>query len=154
VRIVNPEHRPESKRLILRNDLSELPRLARWIEALMPRNSSPDEAFAVSLCLEEAVANIIMHGCAKDDTLKISVEVERAAGTLTARIEDNGQRFDPTQVPSPPPAASLDDAKIGNLGIDLIRSFASGMQYERRKCRNRLTLRFLESRATHRGVGQ
>ncbi len=150
---MNPRHQREAKHLVLRNDLSELPRLARWIEAQMQRDSSPDVAFAISLCLEEAVANIIMYGSAEDDTLKIAVEVERAAGTLTARIEDNGQRFDPTQAPSPPPAASLEDAKVGNLGIDLIRSFASGMQYERRRGRNRLTLRFLELGATTRGVG-
>jgi serine/threonine-protein kinase RsbW len=39
-------------------------------------------------------------------------------------------------------AKSLDDAKIGDYGIHLMRSFASGMHYERREGRNRLTLRF------------
>ena len=45
-------------------------------------------------------------------------------------------------------ATSLEDAKIGDLGIHLMRSFASGMHYERRGGRNRLTLRFLEPQAT------
>jgi anti-sigma regulatory factor (Ser/Thr protein kinase) len=40
------------------------------------------------------------------------------------------------------------EAKIGDLGIHLMRSFASGMHYERRDGCNRLTLRFKESRAT------
>ena len=38
------------------------------------------------------------------------------AQTLVARIEDNGRHFDPTQVPPPSVATSLDDAKIGDLG--------------------------------------
>ena len=43
-----------------------------------------------------------------------------------------------------PPAASLEEAKVGDLGIHLMRSFASGMDYERRDGRNRLTFRFVE----------
>ena len=31
-------------------------------------------------------------------SLKIAIELERLGGTLVARIEDNGQPFDPTQV--------------------------------------------------------
>jgi anti-sigma regulatory factor (Ser/Thr protein kinase) len=41
-------------------------------------------------------------------------------------------------------ANSLAQVRIGNLGIHLMRSFASSMQYERRDGRNRLTLRFSE----------
>ena len=65
-------------------------------------------------------------------------------GTLVARIEDNGQPFDPTQVAPHPLPSTLKDAKIGDLGIHLVRSFASRMDYERRHGRNRLTLRFEE----------
>ena len=105
-------------------------------------------SFAVQLCLEEAVANVIMYGGAKGDRLEIAVELERNGEALVARIEDNGRQFDPTPVPAPSIATSLEDAKIGDVGIHLIRSFASGMRYERRGGRNRLTLRFLEPQAT------
>ena len=64
-----------------------------------------------------------------------------------ARIEDNGSAFDPTQVVRPPVSASLAEAKVGNLGIHLMRTFASGMYYERRDSRNRLTMRFVEVNA-------
>jgi hypothetical protein len=65
---------------------------------------------ASQLCLEEAVANIIMHGGAKDEGLQIAVELERNGGTLVARIEDNGRPFDPTRAPSPALANSLEEA--------------------------------------------
>ena len=64
---------------------------------------------------------------------------------LVARIEDTGCEFDPTQFPPLSMAKSLEDAKIGDYGIHLMRSFASSMHYERREGRNRLTLRFAES---------
>jgi tripartite-type tricarboxylate transporter receptor subunit TctC len=39
---------------------------------------------------------------------------------------------------------ALEEAKVGDLGIHLMHSFASDMHYERRDGRNRLTLRFVE----------
>jgi anti-sigma regulatory factor (Ser/Thr protein kinase) len=133
-----------ASRLVLRNDVAELERLAGWIGGFARLGLSPDVSFAVQLCLEEAVANIIMYGAAKNDALVIAVELERNCGTLVARVEDNGRQFDPTRAPPPAPAASLEEAKIGDLGIHLMRSFANGMDYERREGRNRLTLRFVE----------
>jgi anti-sigma regulatory factor (Ser/Thr protein kinase) len=127
--------------LLLHRDLAELERLTVWIEGwAMPPNLS----FAVQVCLEEAVANIIMYSATQDDRLEIVVEVERGDQTLVARIEDNGSAFDPTQVLRPPVPASLAEAKVGNLGIHLMRSFASGMHYERRDSRNHLTMQFVD----------
>ena len=137
-------------RLVLRNDLAELERLAGWIEGWAQQGVSPDVSFAIQLCLEEAIANVIMYGAARDDRLEIAVELERNGSTLVARIEDTGRQFDPTQVPPPTVATSLEEAKVGDLGIHLLRSFASGMDYERRDGRNRLTLRFVEAQATSR----
>ncbi len=134
----------EASRLVLRKDVAELKRLAGWIEGFTQERTSPDVSFAVQLCLEEAVANIIMYGARRDDPLEIPVELERNGENLVARIEDNGQQFDPTRAPPPVSARSLEEAKVGELGIHLMRSFATGMDYERRDGRNRLTLRFVE----------
>ena len=135
----------EANRLELRGDLSELSRLAEWTKARTPQVIAADTLFAVQLCLEEAVANIIMHGGgAKDDRLQIAIALERNGGTLVARIEDSGREFDPTQFPPSSVAKSLEEAKVGDLGIHLMRSFASDIHYERRDGRNHLTLRFVE----------
>ena len=105
----------DARRLLLHRDLAELERLAAWIEDRAARDLSADLSFAVQVCLEEAVANIIMYSPGKDAPLEIVVEVERRDQALIARIEDNGSAFDPTQVPRPPVPASLAEAKVGNL---------------------------------------
>jgi serine/threonine-protein kinase RsbW len=138
---------PNARRLLLHRDLAELQRLAVWIEDEAARGLSANVSFAVQVCLEEAVANIIMYCSTTDDRLEIVVEVERRGELLVARIEDNGSAFDPTQVLRPPVPASLAEANVGNLGIHLMRSFAAGMHYERRDSRNRLTMRFIEEGA-------
>jgi serine/threonine-protein kinase RsbW len=139
-----------TRRLLLHRDLAELERLAVWIEGWAMRDLSADLSFAVQVCLEEAVANIIMYSATQDDRLEIVVEVERTDQGLVAWIEDNGRVFDPTQVPRAPVPASLAQAKVGDLGVHLMRSFANGMHYERRDNRNRLTIRFVEGSAKDR----
>jgi serine/threonine-protein kinase RsbW len=114
----------------------------------MDQRPSPARDFyrclvAVQLSLEEAVANIIMHGGARDDRLAIAIELERDGATLVARVEDTGCEFDPTQFPPLSMAKSLEDAKVGDYGIHLMRCFATDMHYERQEGRNRLTLRFV-----------
>jgi serine/threonine-protein kinase RsbW len=109
----------QANRLELRSDLAELKRLAGWLKAQSHG------------------------GGAKDDRLRIAIELERNAGTLVASIEDSGREFDPTH-PPPSVAESLEEAKVGDLGIHLMHSFASDIHYERQDGRNRLTLRFVE----------
>jgi hypothetical protein len=55
----------EANRLKLGSDFAELKRLAGWIES--QQELTGETSFAIQLCLEEAVANIIMYGGAKDD---------------------------------------------------------------------------------------
>ena len=132
----------ETSRLVLRNDLAELDRLAGWIERWAEQGVPPDTRFALQLCLEEAVANIIMHGRAEEERSEIAIELEQEGDTLRAQVEDSCQKFDPTGFPPRTPAASLEEAKVGDLGIHLMRSFACGMRYERRGQRNRSTFWF------------
>ena len=65
----------EANRLKLGSDLAELKRLAGWIES--QQELSGETSFAIQLCIEEAVANVIMYGnCGKDDRLQITVHLE------------------------------------------------------------------------------
>ena len=55
-------------RLDLRSELSEIQRLHAWIEDLASRYAiSGNLQFAMDLCLEEALCNIIQHGYGGDE---------------------------------------------------------------------------------------
>ncbi|MFL4967746.1 MAG: ATP-binding protein [Xanthobacteraceae bacterium] len=130
------------EQLTLKRELNELDRLAAWVQAIEQRMALPPAvAFALELCLEEAVANIIMYGDASGHG-DIAITLEQASGRLLARIEDDGWQFDPTTAAQRVPPRSLDDAKVGELGIHLMRTFASDMRYERKSGYNTLTLTF------------
>jgi serine/threonine-protein kinase RsbW len=130
------------ERVILKRELSELDRLAVWAKDVEQRlGLAPTVAFALGLCLEEAVANIIMYGDA-DHHGDIAITLEHVSEGLLARIEDDGWQFDPTDAAPRETPRSLDDAKVGELGIHLMRSFATEMRYERKRGCNSLTFTF------------
>jgi serine/threonine-protein kinase RsbW len=132
----------QQQQIVLKRELGELDRLGSWIQAFEGEiDLVPDIAFALELCLEEAIANIIMHG-GPMGVGEISVTLRHASPGLVATIQDDGVQFDPTTAPRRATAQSLDEARPGEHGIQLIRTFATDMRYECDRGRNTLTLTF------------
>lgn len=136
-----------SDRLVLRTALPELERLTTWLQSVV-RNArlEDDMAFALQLCLEEAVANTVMYGGSQEDA-PIAIEFAHSGGVVTATVTDSARPFDPTQVPPREKPSSLNEARVGELGVHLMRQYSSEIHYERRDDQNRLTLRFDRSKA-------
>jgi anti-sigma regulatory factor (Ser/Thr protein kinase) len=115
----------------------------RWVDDIVATlGLSPRCAYALRLCTEEAVANIVMHGLPRGDgadmvALRLDVE---SADCLVLTVEDGCAAFDPSSAPSPIPPASLAEAPIGGLGIHLMRQYASALSYRREGDTNRLTI--------------
>jgi anti-sigma regulatory factor (Ser/Thr protein kinase) len=132
-----------ARRLTIRPELAQLARLARWAEEFVRAAGLPfDRLFAIQLCVEEAVANVIRHSGAADTREDIAVELAQAEGHVLATVADRGRSFDPTAAPGFCKPASIAEAAVGRFGIHLMRTFAEEMRYERRDGWNRLTLRF------------
>jgi serine/threonine-protein kinase RsbW len=130
-------------RLLLSHHRQDLGRLSHWLDEQEGTLAIPDGiAYAVRLCLEEAVANLIIHTQTTSEGPDITVDLGWKGGIMVAAIEDHGLPFDPRMAPAPVRPASLDDAIPGGLGIHLMRSFASEIDYASVSGRNRLTLRF------------
>jgi len=134
----DPRHR-----MVIKAELAELARLATWAEAFArSARLSANLLFAIQLCIEEAVANIIMYSGAAERREDVAVELMQAGDDVVAIIEDGGRSFDPTTAPAHRKPTTIEEAQVGELGIHLMRSFSAGIKYERRDGRNRLTLRF------------
>jgi anti-sigma regulatory factor (Ser/Thr protein kinase) len=127
----------------IRNESSELDKLTQWIiETCDAARLSKKTAFAVQLCLDEAVANILEHGKGSARASAIAADLERSDSQVVLDIEDDGGPFDPSQVAPPQLPQAVESASVGGRGIHLIRQFSSRMEYARRGGRNRLRLTF------------
>lgn len=99
-------------------------------------------AYAVRLCLEEAVVNLIDYTPATGKEPDIAVELDWQDDTLVAVVEDQGPPFDLRAALALVRPSSLETALPTGRGIHLIRSCASKIGYDSVQGRNRLTLHF------------
>jgi anti-sigma regulatory factor (Ser/Thr protein kinase) len=129
--------------LTLRNDRAELARLMTWIDELAGQlELSPQAKYAVQLCLEEAIVNIISYAFEPGTENEVKINVCRDGRTVCAEITDHGRPFDPLTQEVRQRPADLASAHIGGLGITLMRNFAATIGYQRADGMNRLTLSF------------
>jgi len=127
---------PPSAEITLTGSLAAIGEAGDWLAAwLAPRSAPADLAFAMRLCLEEALANIVMHG-GRDESAAISASLAERKGAFILSVSDDGVPFDPVTAETPK------DADVGGNGLILLRRYASAMRYERETDRNRLTLVF------------
>ena len=133
----------EVYKLTLRNDRAELPRMVAWIDRIISHLGLPTStAYALHLCLDEAVINVLSYAFEPDTLHYVHIAVWREGGTLYAEIIDDGRPFDPRSYELPALPKGLMSAQVGGLGIRLIRSSATRICYQRSGSTNRLLLSF------------
>ncbi len=130
------------RRLELGSSLTELARVAPWVGELADEYDFSDETrFAIELCLEEVLSNIVRHGYRGEAGQQISIDFARRDGGLIFVVEDSAPQFEPIE-PADAVPESLDTITPGGQGIRLLYRFAGSVKYERLDGRNRLTIEF------------
>ena len=81
-------------RLTLKSQLDDMARLWPWVEALIAQFDLPsDTAFAIHLCLEEAISNVIRHGYDGQPGKTLTVDCASPnAHEVVFTIEDQASR--------------------------------------------------------------
>jgi serine/threonine-protein kinase RsbW len=131
-------------RLELDSRLTELSRVQPWIEALADLHGlGEDVRFAIQLCMEEALANVVMHGYGNEPGHPIAIQCWVSDGALFFAIEDKAPHF----APSDPDSQNLikpdlESMTPGGNGIRLMRRFAGSLTYEKISDGNRITMSF------------
>ncbi len=140
---------PSPRQLLqLDSRLSELSRVRPWVESAADRlGFTEEDQFAILLCLEEALANIILHGYRAQPGHPIDLAASVEDGTFRITIDDQAPPFSPLD-PQPAPVngsagdSSLDSLAPGGNGLRLLNRFAGSLHYERLRAANRLTITF------------
>jgi len=133
--------------LILGADFSEMDKVHPWLMEAAEKHSIPDGTVNyLNLCLEEMVLNIMKYGY-EDETLKdiepkITVSMEWNGEQATLCIEDNAKAFNPLEHESRPTPTTLEETRIGGLGIELVKNFSESISYQRKNDLNHLTVVF------------
>ncbi|RGE45669.1 ATP-binding protein [Comamonas testosteroni] len=104
-----------------------------WLEQVGEERSWPPKSvFALTLCADEALTNIVSHAKPADDAaLQIKLQLGMLDGGIALCLADNGREFDPTQQASAELAESLDEAEVGGHGLRLMRHYLQRFEYRR-----------------------
>ena len=115
----------------LKPELKELYTLNEFI-----LNELPEENIQVNLILEEIFVNIVEYS--KADYIKVNAEFETPI--LTIEFIDNGIEFNPLLKKAPETPETIEDAKIGGLGIFLTKEMADNLEYYYQNGENHLKI--------------
>lgn len=81
----------------------------------------------VYLALNEALANAVRHGNRGDPTKRVRVEVRLTPAEIEVEIQDEGDGFDPGELPDPTAADNL--LKTSGRGVFLMRCYMDQVEY-------------------------
>ena len=90
--------------------------------------------------IDELLNNIISYAFRDESEHRITIDMELSGERLTVVIADDGVPFDPLSVETPDTETSLQDRKIGGLGVALVRSVVDSVTYQRQIGKNVMTL--------------
>jgi serine/threonine-protein kinase RsbW len=110
------------------SDPAEARRVQEEIEQLLQARSATDhDLFSVRLALEEALINAIKHGNQLDRSKKVSICYRFLPDRFEIQITDEGNGFDPNDVPDPTAVENLE--RPCGRGLMLMRHYMTEVDY-------------------------
>ena len=101
---------------------------------------SEDVKCNLNVVADEMISNIINYSDSALHNEKVILSITKKNNDIKMRITDFGCKFNPLLRESPDVESSLDDRKIGGLGIYIVRQFSKEIRYQRKQNKNILTI--------------
>jgi len=126
----------------LKNNLAELDKLCGCLETFGQEfELSKKFILEINLALDELFSNIICYGFTDNSEHIIRMTMTLENDELLISIEDDGIRFNPIDFEIPDMPHSIEECKIGGLGIHIVRKLVDDISYQRCDDKNVLTLK-------------
>ena len=110
------------------SDLAEARRVQTLIEeSLQACAYSEHDIFSIKLALEEALVNAIKHGNQMDPDKRVFVTYKITPNRFEIRITDEGEGFNPEDVPDPTAIENIE--RPCGRGLLLMRGFMTEVEY-------------------------
>jgi serine/threonine-protein kinase RsbW len=112
---------------VIPSDLDEARRVQTEIELALHGHFSEAEIFGIKLAVEEALVNAVKHGNQMDPGKSVRISYLVQPGRFEITIGDEGQGFDPADVPDPTAPENLE--RPCGRGLLLMRHYMNEVRY-------------------------
>ncbi len=131
-----------SCKVILENRLDEMQRFVTTLTEFSRVGNLPEDvAFSIQLAIDELFTNIVSYGYDDDSVHQIEIKMAISDAQVRVDLIDDAKPFDPLQEAADPDLdASLEERRIGGVGIHLVRTMMDDVSYRYENERNHLTL--------------
>ncbi len=129
----------KKKSLKVSNQLPELEKIVLFLEALSVEWQVPMKInMELNLVIEELFTNIVFYAFDDDLPHPVTLEMEMPAEkTIIIRISDEGKPFNLLEKSTDELVnQSLEERKIGGLGIHFVKEMMSRVEYQRKNDKN------------------
>ena len=117
--------------VVIPSDPTEARRVQEQIERLLAARGTGDhELFGIKLALEEALVNAIKHGNQMDRAKQVRISYRLLADRFDVHITDEGNGFDPADVPDPTAVENLE--RPCGRGLMLMRHYMTEVAFNER----------------------
>jgi serine/threonine-protein kinase RsbW len=111
------------------------------VEKAQKAGFSPNDVYAIQTAVDEACSNIIDHAYGGENKGEIFIKVKETKENLKIVLRDQGEPFDPENVPEPDLTSALEHRKERGLGIFFMQKLMDEVIFEFSEKRgNKLTL--------------
>jgi len=129
------------KELRIKNQISELERVAQFIEEIGEElHLDMELQMNLNLVMEEMVSNVIFYAYPKESDSEIELLAKSDGKSLTFVLSDQGKEFDPTAQEDADPDVNPIEREIGGMGIFIVKNIMNRVTYQRLEGKNLLTM--------------
>lgn len=129
------------KELRIKNQISELERVAQFIEEIGEElHLDMELQMNLNLVMEEMVSNVIFYAYPKESDSEIELLAKSDGKKLTFVLSDQGKEFDPTAKEDADPDVNPAEREIGGMGIFIVKNIMNHVTYQRLEGKNLLTM--------------
>jgi len=89
-----------------------------------------NDIYSIQIAVDEACSNIIDHAYGKEDLGYIELQVEEIENGLRITIRDDGDPFDPEEIPDPVLDSPLEERRERGLGLFIMRKLMDEVTYD------------------------
>lgn len=127
--------------LNVKNNIQEIDRILPLIHKFCGDNGICEKkCFDISIIIDELATNVINYAFSDDKLHEFTITLRKIEEIVHIEILDEGIPFDPLKRSEPDIESSLEDRKIGGLGIYLARQLAEKIIYTRIDNKNKLDI--------------